>query len=57
MSLYLKVNFFDSTSIFIRSVSYNIREITPGLLFQDKDLRYRFIYNHFPSLDDEVIDC
>lgn len=22
---------------------------------QDKDLRYRFIYNHFPSLGEEVI--
>lgn len=25
------------------------------LIFQDKELRYRFIYNHFPSLQEEVI--
>jgi len=24
-------------------------------LFQDKDLRYCFIYNHFPSLQEEVM--
>lgn len=23
--------------------------------FQDKELRYRFIYNHFPTLHEEVI--
>lgn len=29
--------------------------LTLIFFFQDKELRYRFIYNHFPSLQEEVM--
>lgn len=42
--------------VFAHVINLSICKImTLIFLFQDKELRYRFIYNHFPSLQEEVM--
>lgn len=57
--LYCSFNWFiilKATYMFaiVRDLSI-CKGLTLILFFQDKELRYRFIYNHFPSLQEEVM--